>query len=129
MRFNDFAFAAHALLLCVITYSQFFPRLWGFKVGARQRSSRVVLGVFWGSIVAVITIIAIVRTQGRNGGYDPEGWAWIDVVSERPALVYFQDLRKPDLFIWIHQAPCHGDKVHATSLCQLSAQVNCRLEH
>ena len=82
MRLNDFAFAAHALLLCVITYSQFFPRLWGFKVGARQRSSRIVLGVFWGSIVAVFTIIAIVRTQGHHGGYDPEGWAWIDVVSK-----------------------------------------------
>lgn len=89
VRFNDFAFAAHALLLCVITYSQFFSRLWGFKVGARQRSSRVVLGVFWGSIVAVLTMIAIVRTQGRDGGYDPESWAWIDVVSKRPALSCF----------------------------------------
>jgi cystinosin len=129
VRFNDFAFAAHALLLCVITYSQFFPKLWGFKVGARQRSSRVVLGVFWGSIVAILTIIAIVRTQGHDGGYDPEGWAWIDVVSKRSALFCFRDLRNLDLFIWIHQAHCHGDKVHATGLCQLQAQVNCRLEH
>jgi cystinosin len=85
VRFNDFAFAAHALLLCMTTYSQFFPSLWGFKVGARQRSSRVVLGVFWGSIVAVLIVIAIVRTQSHDGGYDPESWAWIDVVSK---LVY-----------------------------------------
>lgn len=81
VRFNDLAFAAHAFILCVITYSQFFPRIWGFKVGARQRSSRVVLGVFWGSILGVIILIVIVRTLGRDGGLDPSGWAWIDVVS------------------------------------------------
>lgn len=84
VRVNDFAFALHALLLCLITYSQFYPRLWGFKVGARQRSSRIVLGVFWGSIFAVFIVIVIVGTQGRDGGYDPEGWAWIDVVGKRP---------------------------------------------
>lgn len=79
VRFNDFAFAAHAFVLCVITYSQFFPWIWGFKVGSRQRSSRVVLGVFWGSILGVLVLVAFVRTRGR-GGMDPSGWAWIDVV-------------------------------------------------
>lgn len=81
VRFNDFAFAAHAFIICVITYSQFFPWIWGFKVGARQRASKVVLGVFWGSILGVLILIVIVRTRGRDGGFDPSGWAWIDVVS------------------------------------------------
>jgi cystinosin len=83
VRFNDFAFAAHAFIICVITYSQFFTWIWGFKVGARQRSSRVVLGVFWGSILGVLVLIVIVKTRGGDGGFDPSGWAWIDVVSRR----------------------------------------------
>jgi cystinosin len=79
VRFNDLAFAAHGALLCVITYSQFFPAIWGFKVGAMQHASRVVLGIFWGSILAVVAVIVVVASQGKDGGYDPSGWAWIDV--------------------------------------------------
>jgi cystinosin len=79
VRFNDLAFAAHGALLCVVTYSQFFPIIWGFKVGAMQRASRVVLGIFWGSILAVLIVVFIVRTHGKDDGYDPSGWAWIDV--------------------------------------------------
>jgi cystinosin len=79
VRFNDFVFAAHGALLCVITYSQFFPTIWGFKVGARQRASRAILGIFWGSILGVALTIVVVKTKGRDEGNDPSGWAWIDV--------------------------------------------------
>lgn len=79
VRFNDFVFAAHGAVLCVITYSQFFPTIWAFQVGARQRASRAVLGIFWGSILGVALTIIWVRTHGKNGGNDPSGWAWIDV--------------------------------------------------
>jgi cystinosin len=44
-----------------------------------QRASRVVLGIFWGSVLAVVVVIMIVSTKGKDGGYDPSGWAWIDV--------------------------------------------------
>jgi cystinosin len=81
VRFNDFVFAVHALLLCAITYSQFFPKLWGFTVGIRQRSSRAVLGIVYGSVVAVATVILLVRVRGRDGGNDASRIAWIDVVS------------------------------------------------
>jgi cystinosin len=81
VRFNDFLFAAHGAVMCVIAYSQFFPRIWGFKVGTTQKASRVVLGIFWGCIFAITVTILLVRIKGKNGGYDPSGWAWIDVVS------------------------------------------------
>ena len=81
VRFNDFVFAAHALVLCIVTYSQFFTRIWGFKVGKRQRSSRVVLGIIYGSLLAVLFLIVLVRFKGRDHGYDASGIAWIDVVS------------------------------------------------
>ncbi|KAF2435409.1 L-cystine transporter-like protein [Tothia fuscella] len=80
VRFNDLAFAIHGAVLCVITYSQFFPKIWGFKVGSVQKASRIVLGIFWGSILAVTITVVLVRTRGRDNGYDPSDWAWIDVI-------------------------------------------------
>jgi cystinosin len=81
VRFNDFLFAAHGAVMCVVIYTQFFPWIWGFKVGSRQKASRVVLGIFWGCILGILLTTVLVRTRGRNGGYDPSGWAWLDVVS------------------------------------------------
>ncbi|KAI4629689.1 uncharacterized protein J4E87_002875 [Alternaria ethzedia] len=37
VRFNDFLFAAHGAVMCVIIYSQFFERIWGFEIGKRQK--------------------------------------------------------------------------------------------
>jgi cystinosin len=80
VRFNDFLFAAHGAVACIIVYSQFFPRIWGFKVGTRQRASRVVLGIFWGCLLGILVVGLLVKTKGKKGGYDAEGWAWVDVV-------------------------------------------------
>ena len=76
VRFNDWAFAAHALVLCAITYSQFFPSIWGFKVSRRQKASGVVLGIVVGSLVAVSLSIVLVYVSTSNNN----GWQWIDVV-------------------------------------------------
>ncbi|ORY02455.1 L-cystine transporter-like protein [Clohesyomyces aquaticus] len=80
VRFNDFLFAAHGALLCIVIYSQFYTWIWGFKVGARQKASRVVLGIFWGSILGVLVVTTIVLIRGKDGGYDGSGWAWLDVI-------------------------------------------------
>jgi cystinosin len=81
VRFNDFLFAAHGAIMCMIIYSQFFPRIWGFKVGSRQKASRPVLLIFWASIVVILVVALLAQITGENRGYDPSGWAWIDVVS------------------------------------------------
>lgn len=81
VRFNDFLFAAHGAVMCIVCYSQFFPWIWGFQVGKTQRASKAVLGIFWGCVVAIIWTILMVRWRGRDGGYDADAWAWIDVVS------------------------------------------------
>ncbi|KAJ9227491.1 hypothetical protein DTO271D3_1493 [Paecilomyces variotii] len=80
VRFNDFAFALHAVALSAIYYSQFWPWIWGFKVSRYQRISRPVAGIFWGSLVAIAIVVAIVRSKSPDGGYDPSSWAWIDVI-------------------------------------------------
>ena len=81
VRFNDLAFAVHALFMCLITYSQFFPKLWDFESKRRQRSSRAVLGILWGCIIGVALVVSVVRFSGIDGGDDPSSWAWIDTVS------------------------------------------------
>ncbi|KAF2270902.1 hypothetical protein CC78DRAFT_450240 [Lojkania enalia] len=80
VRFNDFLFAAHGAVLCIIIYSQFWPAIWGFKVGSRQKASLPVLGIIWGSIFGTLIVILLVKIKGKDGGYDPSGWAWIDVI-------------------------------------------------
>ncbi|OOO12989.1 Cystinosin/ERS1p repeat [Aspergillus oryzae] len=80
VRFNDFAFAVHAIILSILTYTQFWPTVWGFKVSRFQRVSKPVAGLFWGSIAAIAILIFIVLGQSPDGGYDPSTWGWIDVV-------------------------------------------------
>ncbi|KAF1815513.1 L-cystine transporter-like protein [Eremomyces bilateralis CBS 781.70] len=80
VRFNDFAFALHGAILSIITYSQFFPLIWGFQVGRNQRSSWVFRGIVTGSIAGVFGVILIVLILSKDGGNDPLGWAWIDVI-------------------------------------------------
>jgi cystinosin len=80
VRFNDVAFAVHAVIMSSVYYSQFWSSIWGFKVGRLQRLSRPIAGVFCGSLLAVLLIILLVCTQGKDAGRDAQGWAWIDVV-------------------------------------------------
>jgi cystinosin len=98
VRFNDFLFAAHGAAMCVIIYSQFFPRVWGFTVGRTQRVSRAVLGIFWGLVTGVVIVVLIALFFGKDLGYDASGWAWIDVVSSpsvKPALLLTSDRFMP----------------------------------
>jgi cystinosin len=81
VRFNDFAFAAHAVVLCIIMYTQFWPFIWGFHVGRFQRISWTMACIFWGSVLTPLLVTGIVLSQSPDGGYDPSTWAWIDVVS------------------------------------------------
>ena len=80
VQFNDIAFGIHAVVLVVLTYSQFFPLLWGFKVSTRQKASKPVLGIVCGSILAVLVVTAIVLRRSGGREQDPLDWAWIDVV-------------------------------------------------
>lgn len=70
--------------MCVIVYSQFWPRLWGWKktAGVRRNVNKVSLGLIWGSLLAVAITIGIVIASGNaDGKSDGRKWAWIDVVG------------------------------------------------
>ncbi|KAK8161546.1 PQ loop repeat-domain-containing protein [Phyllosticta citrichinensis] len=78
VRVNDFVFALHAAIVCIIIYTQFW--VWGFEVDKDQKISRTSLGIFWGNLLGVTVIVFLVLTRGKDGGNDPGGWAWIDTI-------------------------------------------------
>lgn len=87
VRFNDAAFGIHAVVMVTLVYSQFFPRLWAFKGAARARTSRPVLGIFWGSLLAIAAVVGYVYFHSGAHRQNPQDWAWIDVVWPIPLLV------------------------------------------
>ncbi|KAM3418362.1 hypothetical protein BST61_g4361 [Cercospora zeina] len=80
VRFNDLAFGLLALIMSLVTYSQFWPRLWGWdpKATIHRHATKVTLGLIYGGLLALIILILIV--VGKHGDHSGRGWAWIDVV-------------------------------------------------
>lgn len=80
VRFNDLIFGAHAVVIVVLTYSQFYPSLWGFDVSRRQKASKPVLGLCCGCLLALATTTAIIWYRNGFTTQDPMEWAWIDLL-------------------------------------------------
>lgn len=85
VRFNDFAFGVHAWIFCVVVYSQFWPRLWGWEQarGVKRHAGRVTLGILCGSLLGVAVTVLIVLNSEGGGSNDGSGWAWLDVVCQQ----------------------------------------------
>ncbi|RMD41172.1 hypothetical protein DV735_g3949, partial [Chaetothyriales sp. CBS 134920] len=72
VRFNDFVFGAHAFLLCIVAYSQFFPSLWRLELSPVDRVTPPVLGIVVGSLCSIaVTILLVVES---------DQWQWLDVM-------------------------------------------------
>lgn len=82
VRFNDVAFAVHSIILCILTYLQFWPSICGLKVSRHQMASRSVKGILWGCVALVGVVICVVLATSPDRGYNPYTWAWIDVVRQ-----------------------------------------------
>ncbi|KAK0728046.1 PQ loop repeat-domain-containing protein [Lasiosphaeria miniovina] len=84
VQFNDITFAAHGLLLSVVTSSQyFFPRAWGFAPSAGSRPSRFILGISAGCVTGVaVILLAVAGAPDRDSTHDTpaSAWLWLDVV-------------------------------------------------
>nr|POE77581.1 cystinosin like [Quercus suber] len=78
VRTNDLIFGLHGFVLSAITYSQFWPQLWGWKrlAGVQRQASRTTLGLISGSLLALLIICIMVLANHDNGN----NWKWIDVV-------------------------------------------------
>lgn len=74
VRFNDLAFAVHALVLVVLTYSQFYVWIWNLAVSDTQRTSVLTRSIVALSMLSVLsTSVAVVMIPSTH-------WQWIDVV-------------------------------------------------
>ena len=83
VHFNDLVFAAHSLLLSLVTASQyFFPRAWGFSVSKGSRPSRLSLGIFFGCVAGVAVIVGrVVASPERDSTSEAvTEWVWLDAV-------------------------------------------------
>ncbi|KAI4117672.1 MAG: hypothetical protein LQ345_002149 [Seirophora villosa] len=82
VRTNDVVYAAHAVLLSTLVWSQYARRIWGFEQGRGPRESVgvAIRAIAAGCVVAVVAVTVFVATQGPSRGYDAQAWAWIDVV-------------------------------------------------
>ena len=84
VQFNDIVFAAHGLLLSLITTSQYlFPRAWGFAPSVGNRPSRFILGTFFGCILGVTLVIFIVLGSPDRDNTDLDAgaaWVWLDAI-------------------------------------------------
>jgi len=82
VRFNDFAFAAHAMVMVVLTYSQFYSLLWKFDVPKTQKTSWMVRAIILACILAVLIATLGAATNDRSSkDHTGDAWTWIDVVS------------------------------------------------
>lgn len=87
VRWIDLAFAFHALLLSLVTLSQFKPHLWGWNDRQEatslefnnERPTRTVCWLLAGAGLVVIISIAAVIFGDSNGEGRPR-WQWLDVV-------------------------------------------------
>lgn len=80
VRFNDLIFGAHAVVLVILTYSQFYPKIWHFAVSERQRASRPVLALCFGCALSLVVVTFLAWSRNGNHHQDPLSWAWIDLI-------------------------------------------------
>ncbi|MCJ1468865.1 hypothetical protein MMC07_007495 [Pseudocyphellaria aurata] len=84
VRANDVAFAGHALIMCFVTLSTFVKPIWGFEQEPPRtgwRVGKVIIAVMVGCVIGVVWMVGLVLVKGKDGGRDPNGFAWIDVVE------------------------------------------------
>ncbi|KAG8159119.1 hypothetical protein KVR01_010780 [Diaporthe batatas] len=83
VAFNDIVFAAHALLLSLITTSQYiFPGPWGFSPSAGNRPSRFITGTALGCAAGVLAVVVLIGGSESPSGSDraATSWCWLDAV-------------------------------------------------
>lgn len=80
VRFNDLAFAAHATLMVIVTYSQFYAAIWKLDVPTDQRTSSVIRAIITGCIFAVVLASSKAAANDANNDPNAEAWTWIDVI-------------------------------------------------
>lgn len=84
VAFNDIVFALHALVLSLLTTSQYLlPSLWRFALSVGNRPSRFILGTALGCITGVVAVLILIAVSApeEGGVVEPRvDWCWLDAV-------------------------------------------------
>lgn len=90
VAFNDIAFAAHALVLSILTTSQYLlPSAWSFAPSQGNKPSRFIAGTALGCVAGVAAVTALVllgagdtaaAPPGSSSSSSSGGWCWLDAV-------------------------------------------------
>lgn len=123
VRLNDFAFALHALIICIVTYTQFWSSLWGFQQLEGKRASRVVQGIFCGSIASLVVVGFIAASSSKNSA-GIKSWSAIDVVSSHDHIAIKLSLIRLDICSVLGEACGHLRQICSASMAQLQGSVN-----
>ncbi|KAF7185438.1 Cystinosin-like [Pseudocercospora fuligena] len=83
-RFNDFCYGFHSLVLCSVTFSQFWPGLWGWKRAAKRNPNRLTISILLANVIGTCSCIVLV-ILGKLELLANGSWEWIDVAY---ALTY-----------------------------------------
>lgn len=133
-RLNDAAFGVHALLLCSITYSQFWPQLWGWKTQDVDLRNPTIItrGILSGvSIALIVTLILVLSGNGSVEAVEAaEAWGWLDLVCLRNSVASgcpVANKVEPAVLPTIYQVAGYFLQVPPASNLQLQAQVHNRL--
>jgi len=115
VRVNDFAFALHALVICIVTYTQFWSSLWRFQQLEGKRASRVVQGIFCGSI-ASLAVVALMAAGSSRDLAGLKTWSAIDVVSSHGRMATKLSLNRPGIRSVICEACGHLRQICPSSM-------------
>lgn len=66
--------------MSTLAWTMFAPRVWGFAQGRKERVGRTMWGIAVGCILSIVLLVLFVGLGAKGGGFDAQGWAWIDVV-------------------------------------------------
>lgn len=81
VQFNDITFALHALVLSLVTVSQYLARpAWGFSPSSATRPSRFILGVAAGCVIGVLATVLVVASSATAAPDPVTDWCGLDVV-------------------------------------------------
>lgn len=124
VRFNDLAFAGHAVIMAMVVLSQFSKRLWGLEKarGIERRVSKPILAVIVISLVAPLFVTVYVAARKDKDVVN--GWAWIDVVGLLTHITLHLILTTIDIHILLRQTPHNICQVYPASHHQLSQPVH-----
>lgn len=115
--------------MILVVFSQFWPKVWGFKVAASQKASRRMIGICVAGL-SVPFLLFLFATFGDDKMRTQ--WQYLDVVCQMPLIAVVGILPHNSTIVIrrgeFENLP-HNHQVSATNVSQLQTEKHCWLEY